>query len=142
MRDDTAEVLFQSFLQEALVSSCGMGREGCPLLDVVHPAFSLPTTASPTLHGALKGGFGEAVVACDMPEPCKFPSLDSCQKGFMWTHKKVDLAPHPVTDLVLQVGDTEKFSYALGSESLDPFFTQRAGSMFTAVEEDEVTRDL
>ena len=35
-------------------------------------------------------------MACDMPEPCKFPSLDSCQVRFLWTHKKVDLAPHPV----------------------------------------------
>ena len=24
----------------------------------------------------MKNGFGEAVVACDMSEPCKFPSLD------------------------------------------------------------------
>ena len=32
-----------------------------------------------------------AVMACDMPEPCKFPSLDSCQKTFLWTHKEVDL---------------------------------------------------
>ena len=58
---------------------------------------------------------------CDMPEPCKFPSLDSCQKRFLWTHDQVDLAAHPVVDLVLQVGDTEKFPHALGFESLDPF---------------------
>ena len=25
-------------------------------------------------------GFGEAVVACDMPELCEFPSLDSCRE--------------------------------------------------------------
>ena len=54
--------------------------QGCPLFDVVHPAFSLPTTASPTFQGALKDGFGEAFVACDMPEPYEFPSLHSCQK--------------------------------------------------------------
>ena len=52
-------------------------RQGCPLSDVVQPVFSLPTTTSPTLQGELKGDFGEAAVACDMPEPCKFPSLDS-----------------------------------------------------------------
>ena len=86
----------------------------CPLFDVVHPAFPLPTTASPTLQGATKDGFGEAVVACDMPEPRKFPSLDSCRKRFLWTHKEVDLAPHPVVGLVLQVGDTEKFAHAHG----------------------------
>ena len=71
--------------------------QGCPLFDVVHPAFwqflCRPRRRPP---GALKNGFGEAVVACDMPEPCKFPSLDSCQNRFPWTHKEVDLAPLPV----------------------------------------------
>ena len=37
-------------------------RQGCPLFDVVHPAIPLPTTASPTIQGAPKDGFGEAVV--------------------------------------------------------------------------------
>ena len=73
----------------------------CPLFDVVHPAFHLPTTASPTFHGALKDGVGEVVVECDMYEPCKFPSLDSRQKRFPWTLKEFDLAPHPVYGLVL-----------------------------------------
>ena len=50
--------------------------QGCPLFGVVHPAFPLPTTASPTLQRAMKDGVGEAVMACEMPEPCKFPSLD------------------------------------------------------------------
>ena len=68
----------------------------CPLFDVVHPAFPLPTTASPTLQDAPKDGFGEAVVACDMPEPCKFPPLDSCQKRFLWSLREADLAPHAV----------------------------------------------
>ena len=53
-------------------------------------------------------------MACDMPEPCKFPSLDSCQKRFLWTHKEVDLPPHPVVGLVLQVEDAKKFPQALG----------------------------
>ena len=74
VRDDSEEILFQLFLQEAIVNSSGMGWDRCPLFDVVHQAdFPLLTTASSTLNG-------EAVVACDMPEPCKFPSLDSCQK--------------------------------------------------------------
>ena len=55
------------------MSSSGMA---CPLFDTVHLAFPLPTTASPTLKCALKNGFGEAVVARDMSELCKFPSLD------------------------------------------------------------------
>ena len=103
MRDDSAEILFQSFLQEALVfvSSSVWYRQGCPLFDVVHSAFSPPIVASPTLQGALKDGFGEAVTAYDMPEPCKFPSLDSCQKRFLQTHKEADLALLPVVGLVL-----------------------------------------
>ena len=48
---------------------------GCPLFDVVHPAVPLPTTASVIFQGAV----GVAVVACDIPEPWKFPSLDSYQ---------------------------------------------------------------
>ena len=62
-----------------------------------------------TLQGAVKDGVGEAVVVCDMPEPCTFPSLGSCQKRFLWTCKEVDIAPHPVVGIVLQVGDVEKF---------------------------------
>ena len=99
-----------------------MHGQGCPLFDVVHPAFPLLTTASPTLQGALKDGFGEVVVACDMSEPCKSPSLDSCQKRFLWTQKEVDLAPHPVFSLLLQVADTEMFPQAFAIEDLRPFF--------------------
>ena len=69
---------------------------------VVHPAFPLLTAALPTLQGALKDCFGDAVMECDMPEPCKFPFLDSCRK-----RKGVDLAPHPVIGLVLQLGDAD-----------------------------------
>ena len=87
--------------------------------------------ASPTLHDALRDGFGEGVVACDMAEPCKSPSLDSCQKRLLWTHKKVDLALRPVVGFVLKVGHAEKFPQALGFESLDSFFqSQQAWSTF------------
>ena len=82
--------------------------QNCLLFDVVHLAFALPTKASSVLQGALKGGFGRAVVARDMPEPWKFPSLDSGQKRFLSAHKEADLAPHPVVGLVLQVGCAEK----------------------------------
>ena len=66
-----------------------------------------------------------------------FPSLDSWQKRFLWTHKEVDLAPHPVVGLVLQVGDAEKFSQALDFEGLDIIFrVSKQGPRFTAIEED------
>ena len=103
----------------SLFYSSGTGRL-CPLFDVVHPTFPLPTT----LKGPLKDGFREAVMARDMPEPIKFPSLDSCQKRFPWTHKEIDIAPLPVVGLVLQ--DTEKVSHALGFESLDLLYSESA----------------
>ena len=69
MRDDSAEILLQTFLRAAGGHHeqfwCGQGR---PLFDTLHPAFPVPTTASPTLHGAPKDGFGEAVVARDIHE--------------------------------------------------------------------------
>ena len=76
-------------------------------------------------------------MSCSFPEPCEFPSLDSCQKRFLWTHQEADLAPHPLVGLVLQVGDAEKFPHALGFEGLDPFFrVSMQGPCFTATEED------
>ena len=72
-----------------------------------------------------------------MPEPCKFPSLGGCRKRFLWTHKGVDLAPHPVVGLVLQVRDAEKFPQALGFEDLDPFLrASKQGPCFTAKDEE------
>ena len=60
MRDDSAEILLQSFLQEALVGSFGTGRYVHSLmLSIQH--FLLLTMVSPTLKGVLKDGFGEAV---------------------------------------------------------------------------------
>ena len=66
-------------------------------------------------------------------------SLDSCQKRCLWSHKGVDLDPHPVVGLVLQVGGAGKFPHALGFESLDPFFfffsVSKHGPCFTYKEE-------
>ena len=77
-------------------------------------------------------------MAYDMPEPCKLPSLGSCQKRFLWTHKEVDLAPHQVIGFVLQVGGVEKFPQALGFEGPDPFSKgSKQGPSFTATEEDD-----
>ena len=102
MRDDSAEIFFQSLLHEAIA----MGQI-CPFFDTVYPAFTLPTTALPTLQDALKDGFREAVVACDVPKQCKFPFLDSCQKRFLWMHKEDNLALHPVIGHVLKEQDAE-----------------------------------
>ena len=78
MWNDSAEILFRSFLQLALANSSGMSTL---FFDVVHPQFPLLTMASSILEGALKDGFGVAVMECDKPKPWKFLSLDSCQKA-------------------------------------------------------------
>ena len=127
---DSAEILFQFFFSAGGTCKQFWYGQGCRHFDVFHAAFPLPTTASPTLQGALKDGFVEAVVACDMPEPSKLPSLDKCQKSSLWTHREVDLAPHPITGLVLQTGDAEKFHQALGLESLDPLLRVSRQSSF------------
>ena len=101
--------------------------EGCPLFDVVHTAFPLPTTVSPTLQHALKDGFGKAVhtmqvsLSWRLPEAvpvgpqgswfCSMPSCRSCA---------------PCTE----VGNAEDFPWAFGFKSVNPFFqSQQAGSM-------------
>ena len=63
-------------------------------------------------------------MARDMPEPCEFPSLDSCQKRFLWSH--IVLFPHLVVDLAIQPGDMEMFPLSIG---LDNFVSQQAGSI-------------
>ena len=47
-------------------------------------------------------GLGEAVVARYVPETCELPFIPNCQKKFLWAHKEVNLALHPVVDAVLQ----------------------------------------
>ena len=51
----------------------------------------------------------------DMPEACKFLSLDSCLKRFPWAHKEIDLIKNPVVCLLLQVEDVEMFPQALST---------------------------
>ena len=65
MRDNSAEILFWSFLQGGHYEQFWHGQ-GCPLFGVVHPAFPLPTTLSLTLQGALKDEREEAFMACNM----------------------------------------------------------------------------
>ena len=119
---------YSLFLQETLVLSSGMGMDVHSLMLSIQHFLCWPRRRPPWCP---ERWFGEAVVACNMPEPCKFPSIDSCQKRFLWTHKEVDLALHPDVGLVLQVEDVEKFHRAFGSEGLGPLHrVKQAGSMF------------
>ena len=53
MTDDSAEIRFSAFSAGGRCEQFWHGQ-GCPLFHVVHPALLLPTTASPTLQGAVK----------------------------------------------------------------------------------------
>ena len=97
MRDDSAKILLPFVLQEVLVGSAGVVKNVHSLMLSIQQFPRRPQR--PNLQGAQKNGFGEAVVAYDMPEPYEFLSIDSCQKRLLWTHKGVDLAPHPVVGL-------------------------------------------
>ena len=66
MRDNLAEM---PFLQKALVSSSGIGRKVHSFMLSIQHFFCRPRCREEC--------FGEAVVGCDMPEPCRFPSLYS-----------------------------------------------------------------
>ena len=54
LRDNSAEILCQSFLQKAHVKGSGMGTDVHSLMLSIQHFYSLPITALPTLQGALK----------------------------------------------------------------------------------------
>ena len=86
MKDNVAEIFFQSSLRKAIVSSSGVDRDTLSLtLSIQH--FPLLTTASPTLLRAMKAGCGETVAERDVPEKCQLPPLDSRQKWFLRSRK-------------------------------------------------------
>ena len=72
MRDDSAEILFQSFLQETTVSSSGI----CNAVAYIQHFLRRPRRRPPSGQEALRGGSGEYVVPRDIAEPREFPSLN------------------------------------------------------------------
>ena len=117
MRDKSAEIRFQSFLQEAVVSSSIMGRDDRSwMLPIQH--FVCRSRCRLPFKMPRRMVLKRLSFSCDMPEPCKFPSLDSSHKRFLRIIKEVDLDPHPVAGLMLQVEDAQTFSQALGFEIL------------------------
>ena len=91
-RDCSPEISFQSF---SAGSPCEQfwHVQGCTFYGV-HPAFSLTATASPILLRALMNGFGEAVVACDMPELCKFRLFTVARRGSCGPTRKLSCSAH------------------------------------------------
>ena len=83
-------------------------------------------------------------MARDLPKPCEFPSRGGCQTRFLWTHNEVDLAPHPVVGLVLQVGAQmlRSFPRLSVSKVWILFSASKQGPCFTAIEEDGGDKSL
>ena len=70
MRDDLAEILFQPFLQKALVGSSCLGRDVHSFTLSIQHFLCQPQRRPATLQwGALKDDFGEAVTAWGNPYP-------------------------------------------------------------------------
>ena len=74
VRDDPAEILFPVFSAGDPCEQFWHGQE-CLLFDVVHPAFPLPTTASPTIHDALKDVLEMLSRHVTCPNHASFPLL-------------------------------------------------------------------
>ena len=137
MRDHPAKILFQSFLQAAIGSNSDMGGDVHSLMLSLQDFLCRPRRHPPSKvpwRMVL-----ERLSWRDKPEPCKFPSLDSCQKRFLWTPKDVDHAR--TQSLVLyykqprRCRDVSSGTFCV--RSLDPFYrVSKQGPCFTAVEED------
>ena len=89
MRDNLAEIRFQSFVLEALVNSSGMGRDVHSLCCPSSISFANHCVA--TLQGAMKDGSGKAAMACDIPEPCKLYLSTVAKRGFCVPTRKLIL---------------------------------------------------
>ena len=74
LRDDSADISFQS----SAGTHCDFFwlGQGCTLFDVVHPAFPLPSTASPLFPSCPEGWFWRGYRGVQHAEQCKF--LSSC----------------------------------------------------------------
>ena len=123
MRDHSAEIFFQSFLQETLVSS-GMGRDVHSLMLSIqhflcrprrHPSYKVPWRM-----------ILERLSWHAYPNYASFRLLTAARRGSCGPTKKLVLLRTQLLVLCFQVEDAQKFPQTLGFEGLDPFFPQSA----------------
>ena len=127
MRDDSVGILFQSLMQEALVSNSGMGSDVHSLMLSIQYFLCWPQCRPPS-----KMPWRMVLERLSWCVTCmnhaSFCLLTVASRGPCGPTRKLILL---YTQSVLQVGATEKFPYALSFESLDPFLQgQQVGSMF------------
>ena len=116
--------------------------QGCSFFHGVHPAFLQQTTASPILQGALKDGVGEAVVACDMPEPCKFPSLGSARRGSRGPTRKLILLRTQSCAQSRRYGEVSSCACFRKPGSFFFYIVSKQGPGFKAIEADKCDKRL
>ena len=114
---DSAKILFQSFVQEAIVSSSGMDRDVHSLMLSIQHFLRRPRRRAPCkvpFRMVLERLLWHVTY---MLKPWKSLSLDSCQRGSCGpATEEVDFALHSVVALLLLVGDVENFSFpSIGS---------------------------
>ena len=128
MRDDSAEILFESFLQEALVSGSRKCRDVHSLmLPIQHFLFRPRRRPPPKVPWRM---FLERLSWCvTCPSHASFRLLTVVRRGSCGPTRKVTLL-RPIDGVVLQVADTKKFPQALGFGCQDPFLSQHAWSLF------------
>ena len=107
IRDDSAEILFQSFLRETFVSSSGIGRSVHSLMLSIQHFLCRPRRRSPSkvprrmfcggCHGVWHARTMQIFLSSQLPEEVLVDPQGS------WS------CSAPVVGLPLQVGDTEKF---------------------------------
>ena len=153
-RDNSAEIVFQSFLQKALVSSSGMSKDVHSLMlsiqhflcwPLCHPSSRVPSRmVLERLSWHVTCPNHASFISWQLPEevpvdpqgswPCSTPNQLSCVLGTrcrevsygLLTHKEVDLAPHPISCLVFQVRDAEKLHKAQCGNSSGHYFTSNS----------------
>ena len=107
IRDDSAEILFQSFMRETLVSSSGIGRSVHSLMLSIQHFLCRPRRRPPSkvprrmfcggCHGVWHARTMQIFLSSQLPEEVLVDPQGS------WS------CSAPVVGLPLQVGDTEKF---------------------------------
>ena len=118
MRDTSAEILFQSFLQEAPVSSSGKSRDVHSLmLFIQHLPCRLRRQQPSRMPRRMLLERLSLRVTCPnyasfrlltVTPPPKKKKKKKKKKEILWAQREADLAPHPVVGLVLRVRDAEK----------------------------------
>ena len=141
MREISAQILFQFFLQEALVSSSGMSRDVHSLmLSILHFLCRLQHRSPSKMPWRMVLERLSWRVTC--PNHASFPLLDSFQKCFLWTHKEVELLRTQSLVLCPKYEIRRSFLMHLVSKSWTHLFTvSKQGPCFTAVEEDGADKE-